>query len=511
MRREALLTVVLLVLGGGAAGVLSTQARRPEPRGDELRLHETPFQLERKGNDPFVVRPEKWQPLPAMRGDFDLYADIELAEGASFDLLLRRMEPHQVQGTAVPFHGRFAALRLSTEAEGPPWRLPAEALLGPAGGVRLAPGLTASLKIEARGRTLTANVAGKVLPPFSAMDEIGSLALIARGAPAAFTRLEIQAVPAPRRIPLAAVGAAIGAALAALALRLGASRSRRLLAAGLLALQPLFWVPLVFGVLPPLAQPDPRDEVLLLCGTSALAVLCLLPKRRFLLALVLCVLAAATAVLGVQQRNAARFPDPGPLDALFGPAAGTEVVESLAQCVRGPVGLHVPDPKKSFVFLLGGQLLWQRSEQPGQAPLHIEPLLEQELKSQVSTVEVASLPTMDGWSRQQWQLFATCFAGYQPKVLVFGVPKDEAAVDPHTRAPRSSPAALTEVIQQAAEHAKARSAKLILFSEAGIEPNLYAALLRQRERGITWVEAPAGASAAEIAMLLGNAITPLLR
>ena len=69
MRREALLTVVLLVLGGGAAGVLSTQARRPEPRGDELRLHETPFQLERKGNDPFVVRPEKWQPLPAMRGD----------------------------------------------------------------------------------------------------------------------------------------------------------------------------------------------------------------------------------------------------------------------------------------------------------------------------------------------------------------------------------------------------------------------------------------------------------
>ena len=127
-------------------------------------------------------------------------------------------------------------------------------------------------------------------------------------------------------------------------------------------------------MLPPLAQPDPRDEVLLLCGTSALAVLCLLPKRRFLLALVLCVLAAATAVLGVQQRNAARFPDPGPLDALFGPAAGTEVVESLAQCVRGPVGLHVPDPKKSFVFLLGGQLLWQRSEQPGQAPLHIEPL-----------------------------------------------------------------------------------------------------------------------------------------
>ena len=53
--------------------------------------------------------------------------------------------------------------------------------------------------------------------------------------------------------------------------------------------------------------------------------------------------------------------------------------------------------------------------------------------------------------------------------------------------------------------------KLILFSEAGIEPNLYAALLRQRERGITWLEAPAGASAAEIAMLLGNAITPLLR
>jgi hypothetical protein len=511
MRREALVSVLFLVLCGLVSGVLSTKARRPEPRGDELRLHETPFQLERKGNDPYVVRPEKWQPLPAMRGDFDLFADVELAEGATLDLLLRRMEPHQVQGMDEPFHGRFAALRLSTVAEGQAWRLPAEALLGPAGGVRIAPGLTASIKIEARGRMLSANVAGKVIPPFLAMDEIGSLALIARGAPAAFTRLEIQARPSAQRIPLWAIGAAIGAVLAALAIRLGACRLRRVLAGAVFAAQPLWWLPIAYAAMPPLAEPDARDEVLLLCATAPLALLFLAPWRRLPLTAVPCLLAALVGIVGVQQRTAARFPATDALDALFGPAAGTEVVESLAQCVRGPIGLHVPDPKKAFVFLLGGQMLWQRPDQPGQPPLHLEPMLEQELKAQQPAVEVASLPTVDGWSGQQWQLFTTCFAGYQPKVIVFGVPNDEAAPDSRTKAPRSSPAALTAVLTKAADYAKEHSIRLVLFSEAGLEPNLYAALLRQRERGQVWVEAPAGAKALEISMLLGNAIAPLLR
>src|SRR5262249_35416213 len=149
-------------------------------------------------------------PFPALRRDFDLDAVVELAPGASFDLVLRRLEPREVRGGALQFHGRFAVLRMSTTADGPAWRTPADALLSPPGGVRLAPGGPASVHVEARGRELRANVAGKVLPAVLAQDEIGSLALIARDAPVAVQRLVVQPVGARREPSAWAIGTAAG-------------------------------------------------------------------------------------------------------------------------------------------------------------------------------------------------------------------------------------------------------------------------------------------------------------
>src|SRR5262249_4589557 len=219
MRRTAETMVAFLLLCGFFAGAVAVRAHLPVARRGELDATDADLRLERKPEDPLLVRPERWQPFPALRRDFDLDAVVELAPGASFDLVLRRLEPHAVREVALPFHGRFAVLRLSTTADGPAWRTPADALLSPPGGVRLAPGVPASVHVEARGRELRANVAGKVLPPVLAQDEIGSLALIASGGPVAVQRLVVLPLGARMEPPAWAIGMAAGLVAGAFAVR----------------------------------------------------------------------------------------------------------------------------------------------------------------------------------------------------------------------------------------------------------------------------------------------------
>src|SRR5262249_60019111 len=122
----------------------------------------------------------------------------------------------------------------------------------------------------------------------------------------------------------------------------------------------------------------------------------------------------------VRQRTAERFPPTNALDELFGPASGTQVAEALARCVHGPAGLHLADAAKSFVFLLGGQLLWQRPGSAGSEPQEIELLLGTDLRRDHPAVEVASLPTVDGWSAQQWRLVATRYTSVRPQAIGVG-------------------------------------------------------------------------------------------
>jgi hypothetical protein len=59
--------------------------------------------------------------------------EIELAERAEIDVLLRRVEPRIVGGELLPFTGRFTALRLSTDGDGVGWRTREQALFGSTG------------------------------------------------------------------------------------------------------------------------------------------------------------------------------------------------------------------------------------------------------------------------------------------------------------------------------------------------------------------------------------------
>jgi hypothetical protein len=322
---------------------------------------------------------------------------VELAAGATFDLVLRRVEPYPVGSVKLPFHGRFTVLRMSTTADGPAWLSPAEALLPSPGGVRLAPGIAASVHVEGRGRELRANVAGKVLPPVLAQDEIGSLALIARDGPVAVQRLVVHSVGAPFEPPTCAIGMAAGLVAGAFAVLLRAGWKRAALAGVALIAGAFAAGASAFDAMPPLALPDARDELLVVLAGLPLAIAVCLRGRASWAGLLVALLAGGGMSWVARQRVAERFPPTAALDELFGPASGTQVAEALAYCMRGPVSVHMADPAKSFVLLLGGQLLWQRPGAAGTQPEEIELLLGSHLRSDHPKVEVASLPTVDGW------------------------------------------------------------------------------------------------------------------
>src|SRR5689334_12705038 len=127
-----------------------------------------------------------WLEEPRLFADFDLQVDVDLSPGAELDLLVRRVEPRPLGEERLPFQGRFTVLRVGTgKEEGPGWRTREQALFEPGGGVTIAPGIPATISVTGRGRTLTANVAGKKLGSCEAADALGSFALIVRGGKAA--------------------------------------------------------------------------------------------------------------------------------------------------------------------------------------------------------------------------------------------------------------------------------------------------------------------------------------
>ncbi len=515
MRRSDLAAFVLLSLAGLLAGHVASACRRPLPRPGELGVHSEPFLLTRSTADPFLVTESAWLELPMLREDFDLRADVELAEGAELDLVLRRVEPRPLHGVSLPAQSRFCVLRLSTLAAGTPWRTPESALFGESGGVKLGGGMPASLEVKARGRTLTGSVAFKPLPLAIAQDDHGSLVLIARGGTVAVRTLHIHSVLRHDWADARWLGLACGVALGALCSLMRRGPVRALFSGAALVAAPAAFV---IGSQPawlPLTQSDRVDEwVAAVCGVPlALALLCSGKSRAWaalLLALGLTATAAALAERVSSIRS--RFPLTPLLDAAFGEGARESITETLGRRVRGPQSIHVPsapEAGQSRVFLLGGQLLWRRGAAPDE---HVEPLLQGELRGpdpKKPAVESISLPTEDGWSAQQWALFDRFFRGYAPAIVVFGVPRDENAPGADG-APRSSPESLRATVEMARKGCAEIGAKLVLVADAGLPTPLVKVLEAARDDGVPLLVLTENDAAIGIARKLADLLRPWL-
>lgn len=510
---------LLLTLCGAVAGWTLAGVGLPSA---ELGLRTEPFRLVRKASDPYPLDASRWLFEPHRYGDFDLKATVELGEATTLDWLVRQVEPRIVGSALQPFHGRFTVLRLSTSASGPAWLSREDALLGDlARGHRVAPGMAATVWIQARGRTLRANIAGQWLPPIEADDHYGMLTLLVRGGKVVVQDLVIE----PRepelgwlrlRWPWAAFGAALGLLVVALASRLGGKRF------------PIAYAGLVLGVAgpflagrlqaPPLALVEHGGVAQCLVGLGLAALFVALPGSKNLVLLLgkllLCFGGAVVLLthgsLAIEQPRVVPASQQDELDALFGPAAGNSLAEALGQRVRGPLRVHTRAGPEPAVFLLGGQLLYgsRRAEEPES----LEPYLMGALQRELGERWVApTLPTADGHSQQQWALFERFYAGYAPRALVFGVPSDEAAVEPRTGAPRSSPQRLRDTLGAARRHAAANGTALVLFALSDLPAELRAVLDETAREGVPFVQVAPGELPSTVADQLAAALTPLLK
>jgi hypothetical protein len=497
---------------GLAAGWFAAARAVPEPGPGEMQLHTLDFHLGRPANDPLVVDPADWVRLPWLFGDFDLQCDVELGDATDLDLVVRVAEPRQVQGLQLPFHGRFSVLRLSTRAEAPAWRSRDEALFGPRdGGALLGAGLPATVWIEARGRQLRANVAGRRLPWFEAADQIGSLALVAHGGRCVVRKFDVKNLGAAPGF-WSARGA--GFVLLGLGLALGMLAVGRVLGAGggatagALVVFPAV-VSLLAGFIAtgePLLETDDRSRHAALAAAVPAALLLAARSWRSFALTVLLAGAASWFVLEARAMERARLGAVDRLDAVFGAAAGDGVLEAHGRRIRGRLALYGLAAATPRVLLLGGQLLYDRASPTD----HLEPLLLGELrKAGHRQAEVICLPTADGWSGQQWRLFDAFFRDYAPRVLVFGVPRDETAADPRTGQARSDAGALREVLQLAVRDAETAGRPLVFLLDAELPPEL-GAVVRAVAAARPVVAIEPGEAPPAIARRLGAAIEPLL-
>ncbi len=510
---SVLLVVVLAVLGGLAAGIAAASGRLPEPRPGELAVQDREFRFDRsgEGDEPMLITPERWLSLPELRGDFDLAAQLEMGVGAELDIVLRRVDPRELQRMTLPMQGRFRVLRLSTVASSEPWRDEESALFGPGGGLKLAAGSPATIQVEARGRSLEAIVAGKRLPVFQSADAYGAMAWIVRGGPVSLRSLTLIPRSVRSTVPTWGVGLAAGLLVAFVSVWLAVGPVRVAVAALCLALGAAAASRDAFSLLPPLAMPEAASEGLV-CVVGLPLALALL-AQKWIKAWVVMGLVAGGALASLPHRlESARFPPLPRIDEVFGEVAGDQPLAALAQRIPGALAIHTLDAKRRRVFLLGGQLLYQRGAGPTD---HVETQLLAALRESGADVDVVALPTIDGWTRQQWSLFHGFYQQFAPEVLVFGLPRDEDAtvVDAQGRqAPRSTAEGLREVLDEVHGWCGENGTRLVLLAD----PDAPAALVDVLESAaaswedVALVSPPPAAQPAGFAAALARVVAPLL-
>lgn len=558
---------ILVVLGavcGGLAGYRAGVCLPKAPAEIDQQLYsEADWAMTRDGQHPLDVTPAKWQPFPYLLADFDLQLDVELAADTDFDLMLRRVEPRPVQGERLQFDGRFVVLRLSSHADGEVWRSREQALFGPLGGERIDAGYPATVLVQGRGRQLRAQIAGHPWTPwFLAADEHGSFAVASHGGLSRVHAFKIVNLGQPSHWPVWPISALLGAVLAALGFAFGLCRKE--LGASLL-LWPIGTEVarrLALYDLLPLARPETASLWWLVAAGLPLTLAFWAPRGRWWLSLPLAVVAFLGAVaLPARIELPRRAHGQSPLvDLVFGTDAGEGLAEALACRIRGPepAGLHILEPKQARVMLLGGQLLYGLRGNPDE---HLELQLYGDVRREHGKeAEVISLPTIDGWSLQQWLLFATFYRDFEPQVLVFGVPAAEAAVEsvdvdvagvrralsegpqrslrdqkevqplirpkgvegvmgwfhqlwPLTVSePRSNEARLLHTLAAVTAYAAKSGCKLVLLADAGL-PTELRELVRKtaKEAAASLVELSGNDLPADVSKKLSDAVLPLLR
>jgi|GEM_PF-3926652 len=474
-----------------------------------------PFKLLRE----VEVSDGHWFFLPQLWGDFNLLLDLELGAGVEVDVLLRQVEPRFVDEVQEPFSGRFSVLRISSEGDGPGWRSREAALFGPAGGgVGVASGRPATVWIEARGKTLTANVGGKRQPELEADDVYGMLTLVARGGKAVIHNLEIQTAPIEgvwrwHSLTWICAGGVTALVLAAVVALL--SRRRQFIVAG----AALFGVAaaLTHGVEMRLMFPSIAGmSSLLACATLVAAALAALRGRALCVGVVAVSVAVAAQLVWPQPLRARLVRALGlsespQIDATFGPDAGEQLSKALGQLVRMPNGIvsrEQSDARAKRVFLLGGELLYNRAE-PGE---HIGLQLGSILRGAVSPgSDALSLPTVDGFSAQQWRLFDQFYQCFEPDVVVFGVGATEADAERAGGAPRTTPATLRATLAAVRADCRERGRGLVFFLDVGTPRALREAVVLAAGGEVPIVELFEHIPRRELAQRLFDTVQPLLR
>ncbi|MBP8301837.1 MAG: hypothetical protein KA020_15815 [Planctomycetes bacterium] len=520
MRSSSLVTWIL-VLCGALCGLLVSQLVPKEFRNGIPDLHQQDYRLVRTETTAYEISDAKWISVPWLYADFDLSMDVELSEKMDLDVLVRQVEPRRIGNKTIPFDGRFSVLRLSTERAGEVWRTREQALFERrTGGAELAAGYTATVWVQARGRMLRANVAGTWYPWFEADDVYGSLTLVAHGGKAVLKSLLITNLGQPRAWLWSqwlwiGMGVAMGLfqALVVGFLRLSALRSCGVMVfVNLLAVVVLTQVPFLVPEWPKLELPPTiAFWVCFLPGLILAVGLLAVEKTRegglwYFVVLTVWVY-APLEVISIARTY--RVPDSSERHVIstFGPASGSAPSEALAQRVRGPYEVHDVSPVEYRVFLLGGQLLYNRAA-PEQ---HLEPLLSGDLRTQLGQrVDVPCLPTEDGYSAQQWRMFETFYTAYNPNVIVFGVPREESAHDRHGT-PRSSPVELARTLETAREYCGKNRIQLVLFTEAQLPPDLMAVMKKAESKDLPLLVAGADESPMDLSKRLADTIAPLLK
>lgn len=491
------------VLGGVVPNGLVEQCRRE--------VVTQPFHLSRVVD----VTEGHWFFLPQLWGDFDLQMDLELGKGAEVDVLLRQVEPRLIDELQLPFAGRFSALRISTEGDGPGWRTRDEALFGePGGGVGVEPGLQATVWIEARGGTLTANVGGKRQATFEAEDVYGMFTVLARGGKAVIHRLDIASRPVAdlwlwQRGTWVALGTAASLLMAAFVGLLSRQRPFAVAGGSMLGLTAV----LAQGVEMDLMFPDLSGMAVLLGGPAAVGVVVAVLRGRVLQFATVVVAAAVTMIwwAGDHVRPAVQRAlgagDTAAVDAAFGPESGEQPSKALGQLVRMPNGLLDPQKRGKRAFLLGGEWLYNRGE-PGE---HVGLQLGGMLGAAFGAgADAPSLPTIDGHSDQQWRMFDGFYQGFTPDVLVFGVGVTENARDEGSGAPRSTPASFAETLGEVRADCRARGRGLVLFADVGTPEAFREVLRKVAGDDVPLVELTDEIPRAEVARRLFEAMRPML-
>ncbi len=455
----------LTAVAGAAAVSLATRGLRREPevqRQDFTWAHAPDQTLRVTAARPLI--------LPAF-ADFDLLATVELHEQAELDVVFRLVEPSLRRGpdgteTSVPFHGRLSLLRLSATHAGPPYRTREQALFDDdlRGGLLVRAGLPASVRVEARGRRVSASVAGQTAPRFDVLDDHGGIALVARGGPVLVRYLKVVYVPPSRPWPLWSFGAlaAIGATL--LLTAVGASAPWLAIAMAVALPAGGWWArELSFEHLLPETCPDRVGLVLgslwLLPLAAGLAVRRLAPVGLGAL--------LAAGCLGLASRlerpwRAARE-DPR-LEQHFGPESGTAVFDALARRLRGRgPAVHTVEGPATRIFFLGGGHVFEAS--PDMAE-HVGLLTAIAVGQRLGgEVEGMVLPTPLGHVRQQVRCLRRFYLDFAPRVVVLAVTRMEEA-----QVPPTTPDELSRALEELLALARERGFAIVLVAETALDP-----------------------------------------